>query len=240
MVTVASPPGPDWLSRFASGRPTRLRSADDDDVRAAGLDAGADQHLLHAIRRRRLEAGRVAEDQLADVHRVEAVDVLRGIDPAQHPLGVDLLAAAAAGRGCRESRDRRSAGRSPRAVRPRCCRPASAHDLRVHPGLDARLRLGPHVDLRRRILADQDHGEPGHDPSRAQRCDAPAPPRARIAAPMAVPSMSRARHFAMSDARVSRITVTRICPGYCSSLSIRRAIVSESVCASRVVDLFRA
>ena len=37
----------------------------------------------------------------------------------------------------------------------------------------------------------------------------------------AVPSMSRARQRAKSTARVSRISTTLICPGYCSSASMR-------------------
>ena len=39
-------------------------------------------------------------------------------------------------------------------------------------------------------------------------------------------------HFAMSTARLSRITVTLICPGYSSSRSISRAISWESIAAS--------
>ena len=77
-VTVASPPGPCWISRFAIGLPTMLLTADDDRVGALGLDARADQHLLHAVRAcTGAKRGRVADDQLADVHRVEAVHVLR-------------------------------------------------------------------------------------------------------------------------------------------------------------------
>ena len=36
-------------------------------------------------------AGRVADHELANVHRIEAVHVLGGIDPIEHPAGVDLL-----------------------------------------------------------------------------------------------------------------------------------------------------
>ena len=43
-------------------------------------------------------------------------------------------------------------------------------------------------------------------------------------------------HRAKSTARVSRITTTLICPGYWSSSSILRAIVSESSVGGAVVD----
>ena len=58
------------------GLPDDVRATDHDRVRAFGLDAFANEHLLHPVRRRGFEAVGVAEDELAHVHRVEAVDVL--------------------------------------------------------------------------------------------------------------------------------------------------------------------
>ena len=74
-----------------------------DDVRAAdhhGLGAGdrdlvAAQQLHHAGRRAGAQAGLVRH-QPADAQRVEAVDVLAGVDPVEHLLEVEARPAAAA------------------------------------------------------------------------------------------------------------------------------------------------
>ena len=60
------------------------------------------------------------------VDRVEAVDILVGVDRVDHPAA-SMWPGAAAGRGCRRPPDRRSAARRGRAGRLRSCR-REAHD----------------------------------------------------------------------------------------------------------------
>jgi hypothetical protein len=95
-------PGPDWISRFAIGsahdgasarRPPRAPPWS--RCRSGATSAGCPHGVAG------LERGRVADHQLADVHRMEAVDVLGGVEPTQHLLGVDVRSAAAAAPGCR-------------------------------------------------------------------------------------------------------------------------------------------
>src|ERR1019366_10772448 len=101
----------------------------------------------------------------------------------------------------------------------------------MHRRLNTRLGLGPHIDLRRRVLANQHHREPGYDPLGAEERRLGRNLLANLGANGRSVDEPSA-HFAISEARVSRITVTRIWPGYCNSLSIRRAMVSESVWAA--------
>ena len=98
--------------------------------------------------------------EAADVDRVEAVDVLVRIDRAEHGAGVDVLGqrhlaedAVDLGIGVepgdqRQQRVLRGLGRQ--AVLERA-------DADLLAGLD----LAADIDLARRIVADQDHGEAG-------------------------------------------------------------------------------
>ena len=91
-VTVASPPGPSWISRFAIGLP---------DDGASGRRTTAWAPLVSIPLRISIcctpygVQGRSAVgspiDELAHVHRMKAVHVLGGIDPIEHLLGVDVL-----------------------------------------------------------------------------------------------------------------------------------------------------
>ena len=64
-VTVASPPRPLFMRRSAIGLPTIMRAAEDDDIRAGGLDAAFDEQPLAAERGAGHEAVGVAERELA-------------------------------------------------------------------------------------------------------------------------------------------------------------------------------
>ena len=123
-------------------------------TRSSPVSASSVMHPygVHGPQRRPLQ------HQAADVVRVEAVDVLAGIDALGDALLVDVLRAAAAGPGCRARRGRRSACRSAPADRP----PVSRREVvreRAHAGRFGRAPLVADVDLRGGVLADQHDGE---------------------------------------------------------------------------------
>ena len=83
----------------------------------------------------------------------------------------------------------------------------------------------------RLVVTDiDDDGEPGGDPIRGEHRDFPGDLAANLLRDGRSVEDPR-RHRATPTARVSRMTVTLIWPGYCSSLSIRRAIDSANSAA---------
>jgi hypothetical protein len=92
------------------------------------------------------EGGRIAEDQLAHIDWMEAVDILARIDAAHHRVGIDV----GRQRGLDEDAvDRRVAVETiddcEQFLRARFGRQDDG--LRVHPGLAAGLPLGAHIHL---------------------------------------------------------------------------------------------
>ena len=141
-----------------------VAAPDHDGVLAARVAADRLEHLHAAVGRAGLEA-RAADHQRAGARDGKAVDVLGGeIAP------MTLFASICAGSGnC--TRMPWIAG-SAFSAAMRASRSASAVSgaaaARVQAGLLAILDLVLHVDLRRRVRADQDHGEAGRTP-RAER-----------------------------------------------------------------------
>ncbi len=67
-----------------------LPASQDDDFRAGQRHAGADEQLVDAGGRARLEERILAEEKFPDVDRVEAVDVLAEIDRAEDFLLLEV------------------------------------------------------------------------------------------------------------------------------------------------------
>ena len=147
------------LEQVHDGLADDRAAADHDRARAVELDVVLGEERHHAERRRR-DDRRPAEVELARVQRMEAVDVLRRRDRADDLRLVDVLRAAAAGRGSRRCPSRRSARRAWRAARPRWSSAGQAQVGRVEAGLGRRLVLEPDVDLGGRVVADEDGDEP--------------------------------------------------------------------------------
>ena len=143
---------------------------------------------------------RPAEVELAGVQRMEAVDVLRRRDGADHRLLVDVRRAAATGRASRRpSSSAFSSAILREQLVPRRSSAGRRRSVASNPGLDRRLVLEPDVDLGGRIVADEHR-------RRARRARAPAPPRRprrgsarRAACPSSAsqPSASESRLLAM-------------------------------------------
>ena len=112
----------------------------------------------------------MSDQQLADVHRVESVDVLLRKDVIDNRVGIDLLRqrhlhedAMYGIVGVEPLDEREELGLGGRRRQP--------DRLPRHAGLARRLLLAADVDRARRIVADQHHGEAGHDTPLAQRGD---------------------------------------------------------------------
>src|SRR4051812_45452976 len=199
-------------------------------MRTLGLDPGADQHLLHAVGCRRAERRFVSNDQLADVDRMKAVHVFRGIDPAQDFLRIDVLRQRELYQNSVDLRvGVEPVHRLQQLVLGRVRRHADGH--RVHAGFLAGLPLGTDIDRAGRILADKDRCQTRLS---ARRGESP-----HVLGDFGSNGLrnggaveNSGAHRAKSTARVSRMTTTLIWPGYCSSLSIFRAIDSDSWAAA--------
>ena len=119
----------------------------------------------HAARRRagHERRSRAPDREPADIDRMEAVDVLVGVDRLDAPACVDVLRQ----RQLHEDAVDRGIGVEPRrsapAVRPRWSRPAACaapNGSRIPPPCRLLLR---DIDLARRVLADEHHREAGLD-----------------------------------------------------------------------------
>ena len=75
IVTVALAPLPFWQSIAAIGLPTMLPRPRINHFRAVGVHAGAREQFHDARRRAGPETRRIAQHQLADVHRMKTVHV---------------------------------------------------------------------------------------------------------------------------------------------------------------------
>ena len=107
------------------------------------------------------------------------------------PRCVPFPQAAAPGRECRRGYRCRSAGARAAATRRATRSPAAAEDRRPA-GFGARPHLVAHVDLGRRILADQHDAQLRRAPVREVKAATPGATDARISAAMRFPSSSRA------------------------------------------------
>ena len=128
-------------------------------------------------------------EQLADVHRMKAVDVLVGANAAHDRVGVDVLRAAASARGCRAPRGSAFSRSTIASELGLARRRRKADRLAVHAELVARAFLGADVDRARRVVADEHDGESG----RRRRAPSAATRRATFActcAASAAPSIS--------------------------------------------------
>ncbi|OPZ94448.1 MAG: hypothetical protein BWY71_02395 [Planctomycetes bacterium ADurb.Bin412] len=67
-----------------------IAAADDHHFRAFCFDAGADQHLLNTVGCAG-QIGRLADDHPADIDRVEAIDILIGVNGIQDAGFVDVF-----------------------------------------------------------------------------------------------------------------------------------------------------
>ena len=142
-----------------------LAPADDDRVAPRDRDAGSIEDLDDAGGRARLQV-RAPLHQLADVHRVEPVDVLVRIDRVEHALrgplpdrggqrrldenAVVAIARVEAG----DEREQIVEGR----------RRGQALQVHPEPGIVPRLRLVADVHLGSRIVADEDDPQAGWTP----------------------------------------------------------------------------
>ena len=137
-------------------------AANDHGVPAGRIDAAAQQELLHAIRRRGPEPGRIPDGDFAHVRGVEAVDVLAGIDAQQHEMLVDVL-------GERQlNQDAVDLGIGVEAIdeREQVCLArllGQADGLVMEARLSAGLAFHADVDLGRGVVAHQDHRQPRRD-----------------------------------------------------------------------------
>ena len=139
-----------------------VAAAHDDDVLARDLHAAALQELLNAMRGAGQEAG-LSDHHLADVHRMESVHILVGGDGLDHAVFVDVL-------GERHLNE----NAVHRVIVVQLLNQGEEvllGGIRIEAvlvGFDSQLLAGsglvPHVDLRGRIFAHQDH--------RQARCDA--------------------------------------------------------------------
>src|ERR1041385_126254 len=237
-VSICCPPSGGGGARGVGGGRLRLRddvgAADDPGVGPLRLYPRADQHLLHAERGGGAEGGGVAHGELAHVHRVEAVHVLGGRNPEQHLPAVDLL------RQGELDQETVDGGVGVQAVHLReQLRLGGAGGepdrLGVHPRLATGVALALHVGAAGGVVPDDHHGESGLDPPPLELghvagdlvADRPGD-RGAVEDPRA--------HRATPTARGSPMAGTLICPGFCSSVSIRRAMVSASslACASSI------
>ncbi|MDF3009544.1 MAG: hypothetical protein K0S03_340 [Burkholderiales bacterium] len=143
----------------------RERLADDvgaaDHYRAAARhrDAGMLEQAHHAGRRAGHEPGR-AGNEGAEVHGVEAVDVLGGRNQRKYARRIDVARqrqlhqdAVDCGIGIERLDSLQQFGLADRCL--------ELEDLRLHPGFLAGERLVADVDARGRIVAGEDHGEAG-------------------------------------------------------------------------------
>ena len=159
---VLGPAGQQQAESATHGDP----APDDGDVGARDRHPVAAQQFHDAARGARQRA-RLAQDQLAEVGRVQAVRVLGRVHPVQHGVGVEpggqrqLDDVPGAGRVGVQLVDHRldlRLGRVPGQV------PADGRD----PDLGAVPVLAVDVGAAARVVADQDGAEPGHGTARGQ------------------------------------------------------------------------
>jgi hypothetical protein len=160
---VLGAPGQQQAERAADGDP----APDDGDIGARDGHPVTAQQLGDATRRARQRA-RLAEDQLAEVDRVQAVRVLGRVHPVEHGVRIepgrqrqldDVPGAGGIGVQFVHDRLHLRLGRVGGQV------PPDGRD----PDLSAVPVLAVHVGPAAWIVADQDRAEPGHHPGRGQR-----------------------------------------------------------------------
>ena len=162
---VLGPAGQQQAERAAHGDP----AADDGDVGARDGDPVAAQQFHDAARGARRRAG-LAQDELAEVGRVQAVRVLGRVHPVEHRVGVEpggqrqLDDVPGAGRVGVQLVDHRLHLRLGRVLGQV---PADGRD----PDLGAVPVLAVHVGAAARVVADQDRAQPGHGTARGQGRD---------------------------------------------------------------------
>jgi len=160
---VLGAPGQQQAESAADGDP----APDDGDVGAGDGHPAAAQQFGDAARRAR-QRTRLAENQLAEVDRVQPVRVLGRIHPVEHGVGIEPG-------GQRQLDDVPGAGRiGVQLVDHRLDLRLSGVGRQVPPDRrDPDLRAVPvlavHVGSAARIVAHQDRAEPGDDPARGQR-----------------------------------------------------------------------
>src|SRR5581483_11785062 len=136
-------------------------SPDDHDVLAPDLDAVLDEQALDAERCARPRPGH-AHDESSEVHGMQAVGVLLGIDRQQRLLLVDLIRQRQLhderiDRGIMVERVDLGLQVVPRDVG------GELAVMRLDADLLAVVALGPHVGGRVGVVTDQDRAEPGRD-----------------------------------------------------------------------------
>jgi hypothetical protein len=139
--------------------PHQLRAADHDRLGAAQLHAFGVEQLHHARRRARHEPI-AALDQAARVDGGEAVDVLRWVDQVDHRVRIDALRQ----RQLQQDAADRLVGVERREQLGKLGLRRVGRQLvveRLDPGFGACLPLATHVDVRRRVVADDDRRQPG-------------------------------------------------------------------------------
>ena len=190
-VTVASPPFPCWISRLAIGLPTMF---DRPTMTALAPLVSMPERISICCTPKGV-AGLSAVGspmlELADVDRVKAVHVLGRDDRVEHPLAVDVLRQ----RELHQEAVDPGIGVEPLDHREQLGLGASlgqADGLRVHPRLVARLALGLHVDLARRVLADDHHRQAGLPAAAGVVACTASATSARIALARGTPSRIRA------------------------------------------------
>jgi hypothetical protein len=122
--------------------------------------------LLRPMMTRR-EAILLTDEQLADVHRVEAIDVLVRPNAADDGIRVDVLRQ----RHLHQNSMHGRVGVQPVDAREQVFlrrRRGKPDRVARHPCLLARLALGADVDGTRRIITDKDDGEARRDPTLPQ------------------------------------------------------------------------
>src|SRR5687768_7196462 len=138
--------------------PDDVAAADDDDFLAARVDAVAHQQLLDTGRRARRKAVLLADEELADVHGMKAVDVLVWRDAPDDGVAVHVLRQGALDENAVDGGigiqlvDERLEFRLRRRSR-------KANGLALHPRFDGRLFLRLHIALAGRIFANNHDGE---------------------------------------------------------------------------------
>ncbi len=143
-------------------------AADDHRLLAGQIADGVLEHQDAALRRAGNE-GLAAGPQAAGIDDVKAVDVLVRIDGIDHGIGIDLVGqgeldqdAVDAVVGVELFDQRQQLGLRGGV--------GQAVVEGLHAGLDDRLALVAHIDLARRVLADQHDGEAGGDAVRGRNC----------------------------------------------------------------------
>ena len=147
-----------------------VAAADDDGARAGDRHVRSLEQFDHARRRARNEAARgsarAGRRSPGESRRRPSPDRSRRTPAARRRR--PSRPAAATAPGCRRAPRCDSADRPRAAVRRATRSPAAAPDPRAVPVSAGRLQLAAHVDLRRRVVADEHDAEPRRPPGLAR------------------------------------------------------------------------